>query len=256
MAEKQTAASGAAVKVDAEKHDSLLEKAVAATRQTKQDEVEDLLQALTSEALKDTKFFDKNVTRSIKRAISRIDAEVSKQLAAVMHHEKFRKLEGSWRGLNYLVKNSRSDLGVNVRVLNASKRDILKDFEKASEFDQSQIFKKIYEAEFGTPNGAPYAALIGDYEIENHPDDMEFLRGMAGVSAAAFAPFITAASANFFGFNDFRELSNPTDLKTHFDTKAYMKWRSFRETEDSEIRYTYDASRIGQVAIWSGHQAD
>jgi type VI secretion system protein ImpC len=157
------------------------------------------------------------------------------QLNAVMHDPKFLKLEGSWRGLNYLVQNSETGTSLKIRVLNASKRDLTRDLTKAVEFDQSQLFKKIYENEFGTPGGEPYGALIGDYEWTNHPDDIETLRLVSNVAAGAFAPFISAASPELFGFKDFTELTKPRDLAKIFDTVEYMKWRSFRESEDSRF---------------------
>ena len=117
-----------------------------------------------------------------------------------MHDPKFTKLEGTWRGLHYLVMNSETGTSLKIRVLNASKRDLTRDLQRAVEFDQSQLFKKIYENEFGTPGGEPYGALIGDYEWTQHPDDVETLRLISNVAAGAFAPFISAAGPGLFGF--------------------------------------------------------
>jgi type VI secretion system protein ImpC len=152
-----------------------------------------------------------------------------------MHAPAFTKLEGTWRGLHYLVMNSETGTGLKIRVLNATKRELHRDLTKATEFDQSQLFKKIYENEFGTPGGEPYGALIGDYEWTNHPDDIETLRLISNVAAASFAPFISAAGAGLFGMQSWTELSKPRDLAKIFDTAEYMKWRSFRDTEDSRF---------------------
>ncbi len=208
---------------------------VAATKQTAPDRAQELVKTLVEEALSGTVTFDKNLSRTFDRAIAAIDRKVSAQLNEVMHHEKFLKLEGSWRGLHHLVMNSETGTQLKLRVLNATKRDLNRDLTRAVEFDQSQLFKKIYENEFGTPGGEPYAALIGDYEWTNHPDDVDTLRLISNVSAAAFAPFISAAHANMFGFESWTELSRPRDLAKIFDTQEYTKWRSFRDSEDARF---------------------
>ena len=152
-----------------------------------------------------------------------------------MHNPKFLALEGSWRGLHYLVMNSETGTSLKLRVLNLPKRELSRDLQRAVEFDQSQLFKKIYENEFGTPGGEPYGALIGDYEWTQHPDDIETLRLVSNVAAAAFAPFISAAGAGMFGFDSWPELAKPRDLAKIFETQDYTKWRSFRDSEDSRF---------------------
>jgi type VI secretion system protein ImpC len=214
---------------------SFLEQAISATKQTSRDETEELLRTLTSEAMKGTVKWDKNLSVTINAAIKAIDEAMSKQLAAVMHNEKFQKLEGSWRGLNYLVSNTETSAQLKIRMLNISKKELGKDLEKAVEFDQSQIFKKIYESEFGTAGGQPYAALIGDYEFSTHPDDISLLSKMSNVAAAGFCPFLSATSPKMFGFDSFTELSKPRDLEKIFDSAEYIQWRSFRDTEDSRF---------------------
>src|SRR3954469_19715259 len=190
---------------------SLLDQVLATTKQTERSRAEDLIRALTDEALKGTVSWSRNVTQTITAGIAAIDKAMSTQLAAVMHHPDFQKLEGSWRGLHHLIMNSETGAQLKIRVLNVSKRDLFKDVDKAVEFDQSQIFKKLYENEFGSPGGEPYGALIGDYEFTNHPEDVELLSKMSNVAAAAFAPFITAAGPGMFGFKDWTELSKPRD---------------------------------------------
>ena len=139
------------------------------------------------------------------------------------------------RGLFYLVRNTETSANLKIRVVNASKRELHRDLTRAVEFDQSMLFRKIYENEFGTPGGEPYGALIGDYEWTNHPEDIEALRLISNVSAAAFAPFVSAASAALMGFENWSDLSRPRDLAKIFDTVEYLKWRGFRDSEDSRF---------------------
>ncbi|MBU8543833.1 MULTISPECIES: type VI secretion system contractile sheath large subunit [Roseomonadaceae] len=213
----------------------LLDQVIGATKQTERDRAQELIKALTEEALKGTVTFSRNLSQTFDRAIAAIDAKVSEQLNQVMHHPRFTKLEGSWRGLNYLVMNSETGTSLKIRMLQASKKDLSRDLQRAVEFDQSGLFKKIYENEFGTPGGEPYGSLVGDYEWTAHPDDVETLRLISNVAAGAFAPFISGVGAEMFGFQDWRELSKPRDLAKIFETQEYAKWRSFRETEDARF---------------------
>ena len=215
--------------------ESLLEAAIGATKQTERSEAEEMLRALTAEAMKGTLKWEKSLTVTFNKAIKAIDAAISKQLSAVMHHEKFQKLEGSWRGLHYVVMNSETGASLKIRMLNVSKQALFKDLDKAVEFDQSQVFKKLYENEFGSPGGEPYAAIVGDYDITNHPDDVELLTKMSNVAAAAFAPFITSPAPGLLGFDSWEELSKPRDLEKIFEGPSYAKWRSFRDSDDSRF---------------------
>lgn len=214
---------------------SLLDQAIGVTKTAEPDEMQDLLRTLTTEALSGTVTFSKNLTQTFNKAIAAIDEKMSKQLSEIMHHEDFQKLEGSWRGLQYLVKNSETSATLKIRVLNLKKKDLHKDLTKAVEFDQSQVFKKIYETEFGTPGGEPYGALIGDYEFGSGTEDLEVLQGMSNVAAASFAPFISAANPKMFGLESFNELSKPRDLEKIFESSEYIKWRGFRDSEDSRF---------------------
>ncbi|GJD50503.1 hypothetical protein OPKNFCMD_3246 [Methylobacterium crusticola] len=214
---------------------SFLDQAIAATKQTDPDRTTELLRTLTREALSGTVTYSKNLTQTINAAIKSIDEKLSIQLNAIIHNPDFQKLEGTWRGLNYLVMNSETGTSLRIRVLNCTKRELYKSLTKASEFDQSTVFKKIYESEFGSAGGEPYGCLIGDYEFTNHPEDIELLSQMSSVAAAAFAPFIAAAGPKLFGFDDYTELSKPRDLEKIFDTIEYAKWRSFRDSEDSRF---------------------
>jgi len=233
MSEKETE-SGAAAEAE-EQSISLLEQAIGATRQTEPDKAQDLIANLTEQALSGAITWDKNLTVTINKAIKAIDEKMSKQVTAILHDKKFQKLEGSWRGLNHLVMNSETGKTLKIRMLNLEKRELFRDLDKAVEFDQSQTFKKIYEEEFGMAGGEPYGALIGDFEFTKHPEDIELLTKMSNVSAAGFCPFISAAGAEMFGFEEYTELSKPRDLGGIFESSEYIKWRSFRDSEDSRF---------------------
>lgn len=169
----------------------------------------------------------------INARVKAIDEILSEALDAILHHPDFQTLEGSWRGLHYLVMNSETSTHLKLRLLNASKNDLLKDLTKAVEFDQSALFKMIYEKEYGTFGGDPYSCLVGDYEIGRLPNDIKFLELMSQVAAAAHAPFITNAYSKLFDLADFSTLHKPRDLSKIFESQELIKWRSFRETEDS-----------------------
>ena len=231
MSEKQQAEAQEAVVEEV----SFLEQAIGATKQTPRDETEDLLRALTQEAMKGTVSWNKNLTVTINSAIAAIDRALSAQLSAIMRNEKFQQLEGSWRGLHHLISNSETSSQLKIRMLNISKKELTRDLEKAVEFDQSQIFKKIYESEFGTAGGEPFSAIIGDYEFTAHPDDIDLLSNMSNIAAAGFCPFITASAPEMFGFESFTELSKPRDLEKIFESAEYIKWRSFRDSEDARF---------------------
>ncbi len=235
MSQTEEQAQAAAAGTEATEAGSLLDQAIAATKQTEPDRAQDLLRSLTEEALKGTVTFSKNLNQTFNRAIEAIDAKLSRQLAAIMQHPDFQKLEGSWRGLHHLVMNTETGSTLKVRMINASKRELYKDLSKAAEFDQSTLFKKIYENEFGSPGGEPYGALIGDYEFSNHPEDVELLGLISNVAAASFAPFISAASPKLFGLETFTDLAKPRDLEKIFESTEYAKWRGFRESEDSRF---------------------
>ncbi|MBS0352027.1 MAG: type VI secretion system contractile sheath large subunit [Proteobacteria bacterium] len=215
--------------------ESLLEKAINATKHTKRPDAEELLKALSDQALKGAIKWDSNLTRSISEAIKAIDSTLSEQLSLIMHHEKFKKLEGSWRGLYRLVNNSETSNNLKIKLFNVPKEELSKDARKAIDFDQSQLYKKIYENEFGTPGGEPYGVLIGDYQFSNTADDIEMLSKLSNVAAAAFCPFLTAASSQLFGFEDWESLNKPRDLTKIFETPEYSAWRNLRDSEDSRF---------------------
>ena len=193
----------------------------------------DIIADFVKQVMQGQMVLDKNLETAINARIAEIDRVISLQLNEIMHHEAFQKLEGSWRGLHHLVFESETGTMLKIRVLNINKKELTKELEKAIEFDQSAIFKQVYENEYGMFGGEPIGMLIGDYEISNHPQDMVLVEKMSQVAAAAHAPFITSAAPQLFGWDNFTELSEVRDLARIFDQVEYAKWRSFRESEDS-----------------------
>jgi type VI secretion system protein ImpC len=155
----------------------------------------------------------KDTDAMINTRIADLDALISRQLNEVMHAEPMQKLEGSWRGLHYFVQQTETSSSLKIKLMNISKNDLFKDLDKAVEFDQSATFKKIYEEEYGTLGGAPFGALIGDYEFSRHPQDIALLEKMSGVAATSHAPFIAAATPALFNFESFTELAAPATWK-------------------------------------------
>ncbi len=213
--------------------DQIINEGRMAREESQKTWARDLIGEFVGQVMEGTMVVSKDMETMINTRISQLDKLISNQLNEVMHHEAFQKLEGSWRGLQYLLSKSETGQRMKIRVMNVSKKDLLRDMEKASEFDQSAIFKQVYEEEFGTFGGASYGAMIGDYEFSNHPQDMSLLEKISQVAAAAHAPFISAASAQLFNWESYTELGGPRDLAKIFQGSDYAKWRAFRETEDS-----------------------
>lgn len=213
--------------------DQIVEQSKVAKSSAEHDRARDIISELVAQVLQGTVVLSDNIAATIDARVAEIDLLISKQLSAVMHAPEFQRMEGSWTGLNYLVKNTSTSQNLKIKVMNAAKKDLIKDFQVALEFDQSSMFKKVYEEEFGTFGGAPFGALIGDFEITRQPADMYFVEQMSHVAAASHAPFISAASPELFGLETYGDLGKPRDLSKVFDTVEYAKWKSFRESEDS-----------------------
>ncbi len=230
---KQTQAAEAAT-VEA---GGVLDQIISETRIGKDDWERDQsrrqIATLVDEVMKGQLRVSKDLEATISARIADIDRLLSAQLNTIMHAPEFQKLEGSWRGLHYLVMQSETSVMLKLRVLNISKKELGKDLEKAAEFDQSALFKKVYEEEYGTFGGAPYGALVGDYEFGRHPQDIALLEKISNVAAAAHAPFLSAADPGLMGLESFTDLPNPRDLAKKFETPDYAKWKSFRESDDS-----------------------
>src|ERR1017187_10385253 len=193
---KQDAAQAAEVET---KEVSLLDSIVAEGRfgreASQQERGKDMVKEFISQVLEGQMTLSRDAEQTIANRIAQIDHLISKQLNEVLHHESFQKLEATWRGVKYLMDQSETSASLKIKLFNAPKKDLLKDLQRAPEFDQSQLFKKVYEEEFGTFGGAPIAALVGDYEFGRGPEDMELLEKVAQVASAAHAPFLSAASA-------------------------------------------------------------
>jgi type VI secretion system protein ImpC len=213
--------------------DQIIDDGRLARETSQRDFAKDVVGEFVSQIMAGEMTVSKNTEAMINARISAIDKLISDQLNEVMHHEDFQKIEGSWRGLQYLIDQSETGETLKIRVMNVNKKDLLKDMEKASEFDQSTLFKKIYEEEFGMFGGSSYGALIGDYEFTNHPQDLALLEKVSQVAAAAHAPFLSAAGPELFNFDSFTELGEPRDLAKNFQSVEYAKWKSFRDSEDS-----------------------
>ncbi|MEM8514044.1 type VI secretion system protein ImpC [Massilia sp. MP_M2] len=230
---ESTGAQPGTPELDASLLDQIVEQSRVATSSSEHVRARDLISELVSQVMQGTMVMSSNLSATIDARLAELDRMISEQLSSVMHAPEFQKLERSWTGLQYLVRNSTTGANLQIRMLNASKRELVKDFQSAMEFDQSTMFKKIYEEEFGTFGGAPYGTLIGDFEITRQPEDMYFLEQMSHVAAASHAPFITSSSPELFGVESFGELGKPRDLAKVFDTVEYAKWKAFRESEDA-----------------------
>lgn len=213
--------------------DQIVERSKVAKSGAEHDRAKDIITQLVNEVMEGTVVVSESLNLSLDARIAELDGMISDQLSAVMHAPEFQKLEGTWRGLHYLSSQTSTGPQLKIKALNAPKKDLIRDFKGAVDFDQSTLFKKVYEEEFGTFGGAPFGALIGDYQISRQPQDMYFLDQMSHVAAGAHAPFISAAAPEMFGFESFTELGKPRDLSKLFDTVEYAKWKSFRESEDS-----------------------
>ncbi len=192
-----------------------------------------LVKEFVTQVLQGEMTVSRDVEAMINARIAQIDHLVSLQLNEILHHPSFQKLEATWRGLRYLLEQSETSTMLKIKVLNVGKRELLRDLQRAVEFDQSALFKKIYEEEFGIFGGHPFGALLGDYEFGKGPEDIDLLERISSVAAAAHAPFIAGASPDMFNLESFTKLDQPRDLGKVFDTTEYARWKGFRTSEDS-----------------------
>lgn len=234
MAERQTAAASA-VTTDSEL--SLLDQIVEQGKMGKDAESKgrgkDLVKRFVAEVLEGSITVARDTESMINARIAQIDHLLSLQLNEILHHPEFQKLEGTWRGLKYLLSQSETSSMLKIKVLNVSKKDLLRDLQRAPEFDQSALFKKVYEEEYGVFGGTPFGTLVGDYYFDKSGQDMELLEKVSNVAAAAHAPFLTAASHEMLNLESFADLDSPRDLGKIFDSTEFAKWKAFRNTEDS-----------------------
>jgi type VI secretion system protein ImpC len=232
-----TSQATAAAAATESQEQSLLDQIVAEGRFSQdaasQERGRDMIKEFVAQVLEGHMTVSRDAEATIQARIAQIDKLLSLQLNEVLHHPSFQKLEGTWRGIKYLMDQSETNDMLKIKVLNVSKKELLKDLQRASEFDQSALFKKVYEEEFGVFGGAPFGALMGDYEFGRGPEDVELLERISQVASAAHAPFISGASPNLLNLGDFTQLGGPRDIGKIFDSTEYAKWKSFRQSEDS-----------------------
>src|SRR5499427_3931244 len=221
--------------VEVTEFDSLLRKEFKPKTDEAKEAVEKAVRTLAEQALSQTQLIGADTVKSIEAIIAQLDKKLTEQINLILHHPDFQKLEGAWRGLHYLVNNTETDEMLKIRFMNISKLELgktLKRF-KGTAWDQSPMFKKVYEQEYGQFGGEPFGCLVGDYYFDQTPPDVELLGEMAQVAAAAHAPFIAGASPTVMQMDSWQELANPRDLTKIFTTPEYAAWRSLRESEDS-----------------------
>ncbi len=236
MPETEKASGGSAV-VEQVAESSLLDQIVEKGRftdPTARERGKNLVKEFVAQVLEGSMTLGRDADQMISARVAQIDHLISLQLNEVLHNPAFQKLEGTWRGLKYLLDQSETGTQLKIRVLNASKKDLLRDLQRAPEFDQSAMFKKVYEEEYGLFGGEPFGALVGDYEFSKHPEDLELLEKVSQVAAAAHAPFLSAASSELLNMDSFTNLDQPRDIGKIFDSTEYAKWKGFRESEDSK----------------------
>jgi len=232
--QKQTQAAEA-VAIEPSEFESLLKKEFKPKSDHAKEAINSAVRTLAEQALSGTALISDDSVRTIESIIAEIDRKLSEQINQIMHHEDFQKIESAWRGLSHLVNNTETDETLKIRVLNLSKKDLGKTLKKykGTAWDQSPLFKKLYEEEYGSPGGEPYGCLIGDYHFDHSPPDVEILNGVAQIAAAAHTPFVSAAAPTLMNMDSWNELSNPRDLTKIFQTADYAPWRSLRESDDS-----------------------
>ncbi len=215
--------------------EALLKKEFKPKSDEARDAVSEAVQTLAAQALEQTTIIGSDVIETIGAMIAQLDAKLTDQINLIMHHEDFQKLEGAWRGLHHLVNNTETDENLKIRVMNISKQELGKTLKRyrGTAWDQSPIFKQVYEEEYGQFGGQPFGCLVGDYYFDQRPPDTALLADIAQTAAAAHCPFIAAASPTVMQMDSWQELANPRDLTKIFTTPEYAAWRSLRESDDA-----------------------
>ncbi len=221
--------------IEMSEFEGLLQKEFKPKTDSAREAVQSAVQELAAQALQQTALISDDAVRTIETIIAEIDRKLSEQINLILHHSDFQQLEGTWRGLSHLVNNTETDEMLKIRVMNLSKKDLGKTIKKfkGTAWDQSPLFKKMYEDEYGTPGGEPYGCLVGDYYFDHTPQNVQILEGMAKIAAAAHAPFISAADPGLMNMDTWQELGNPRDLTKIMQTAEYAPWRSLRESDDA-----------------------
>jgi type VI secretion system protein ImpC len=233
MQKAAAASQGAETTEEVSLLDQIVQEGRMARDPASKERGKNLVKEFVTQVLEGAMTVSKDAEAMINARIAQIDHLVSIQLNEVLHHPDFQKLEGTWRGLKYLMDQSETSDKLKIKIINTSKKDLLRDLQRASEFDQSALFKKVYEEEYGVFGGAPFAALVGDYEFGRGPEDIELLEKVAQVASAAHAPFLSAAGPDMLNMESFTQLDAPRDMAKIFDSSEFAKWKSFRQSEDS-----------------------
>jgi type VI secretion system protein ImpC len=217
--------------------DQIIDTGIRAGDETARERGQELIRNLVDQLVSPDMVVAKSVVKTINSRIAAIDAVLSRQLDEVLHAPEFQKLEGSWRSLNQLIMNTETGENLKIRVLNVSKKDLLRDFQAAAEFTESGVWKKVYEYEFGVYGGDPFGALLGDYEFGKGAQDVALLDHISMVAAGAHAPFLSATAPQMFGMESFTQMPDPRDVAKIFDKNnpENTKWLSFRDSEDSRF---------------------
>jgi type VI secretion system protein ImpC len=198
-------------------------------------EVENAVSTLVRQALSDTSVIKDDVLDTIEEMIARLDEKLTAQVNEILHAPEFQQIESAWRGLHYLVFNSETDSMLKIRVMNVSKNELYRNLRlfPGARWDQSPLFKQIYEQEFGQLGGEPFGALVGDYHFSHVPTDIQLLRDLSKIASAAHAPLFAGAEPTLLGMDSWTELSNPRDIGKIFDTPEYAAWKGLRDADDS-----------------------
>ena len=238
MAEKQleTQRSSSAQTAFAEgEFEKLLQKEFKPRTEEAKSAVTNAVATLAQQALQNVVTISDDTYQTIEAIIAELDRKLSEQINLILHHEEFQKLEGAWRGLHHLVTNTETDTLLKIKVLPISKKEVARNLKrfKGTAWDQSPLFKRIYEEEYGQIGGEPFGCLVGDYYFDHSAPDVEMLNSMEKIAAAAHCPFIAGASPRLMQMESWQELANPRDLSKIFQNAEYAPWRSLRESEDS-----------------------
>jgi type VI secretion system protein ImpC len=232
---QQQPPAGAEAVADPEAFNALLKQSFKPRNERAVTEVQSAIQTLVQQALEDSSLVKEDVLDTIEEMIARLDEKLTIQLNEIIHAPEFQQIESAWRGLHYLVYNSETDANLKIHVMNVSKQELYRDLRlyPGAKWDQSPLFKKVYESEFGQLGGQPYGCLVGDYHFDHSPTDVQLMRDLSKVAAAAHAPFIAGAAPTLLGMDAWTELSNPRDLSKLFDTPDYAAWKGLRDQDDS-----------------------
>ena len=250
--EEQKARGGETALAEADEFSSLLKQNFKPRTERAASEVESAVQTLVTQALADSTVVKDQVLDTIEEMIARLDEKLTAQMNEVLHAPEFQQLESAWRGLSYLVFNSETDATLKIRVLNVGKAELYRHLKNypGARWDQSPLFKAVYESEFGTLGGEPYGALVADFAFSHAPTDVQLLRDLSKIASASLAPLITNADPNLMGMDSWRELMNPRDIGKLMDTPDYAAWKGPARFRRQPLCRLVHAARSRAPALW------